>query len=264
MNTSTRPLALVTGASGGIGEELARELAAKGHDLVLVARSTGKLQALGDDLSSKHGVTVDALTADLGHAGAGHALAAELTAKGLNIDVLVNNAGFADFGEMWKADAPKLDSMIALNMAVLTELMHDLIPSMVSRGHGRVMNVASTAAFFPGPLMGVYYATKAYVLSLSEATHEELKGSGVTVTALCPGPTQSGFQAAAAMENSKLVKGRKMPTAQHVAELGVAAMLKGRSVAVIGGKNRLSVLSPRFMPRSMVPGMVKRAQAASH
>lgn len=264
MNTSTRPLALVTGASGGIGEELARQLAARGHDLVLVARSTRKLQSLADELATKHSITAHVLIADLGHAGAGHEITAELAAKGLDIDVLVNNAGFADFGEMWKADAPKLDSMIALNMAVLTELMHDLIPSMVSRGHGRVMNVASTAAFFPGPLMGVYYATKAYVLSLSEATHEELKGTGVTVTALCPGPTQSGFQAAAAMESSKLVKGRNMPTAQHVAELGVAAMLKGKPVAVIGGKNKLSVLSPRFLPRSMVPGMVKRAQAASH
>ncbi len=264
MNTSTRPLALVTGASGGIGEELARELAAKGHDLVLVARSTGKLQGLADELVAKHSISAHVLTADLGHAGAGHALAAELTAKGLEVDVLVNNAGFADFGEMWKADAAKLDSMIALNMAVLTELMHDLIPSMVSRGHGRVMNVASTAAFFPGPLMGVYYATKAYVLSLSEATHEELKGTGVTVTALCPGPTQSGFQAAASLENSKLFKGRALPTAKHVAGLGVAAMLKGKPVLVIGGKNKLSVLSPRFLPRAMVPGMVKRAQAASH
>lgn len=264
MNTSIRPLALVTGASGGIGEELARELAVKGHDLVLVARSTGKLQALADELMVKNSITAHVLTADLGHAGAGHALASDLAAMGLGIDVLVNNAGFADFGEMWKADAPKLDAMIALNMAVLTELMHDLIPAMVSRGHGRVMNVASTAAFFPGPLMGVYYATKAYVLSLSEATHEELKGTGVTVTALCPGPTESGFQSAAAMENSKLVKGRKMPTARHVAGFGVAAMLKGKPVAVIGVKNKLSVMSPRFMPRSLVPGMVKRAQAASH
>ena len=264
MNTSTRPLALVTGASGGIGEAVARELAANGHDLVLVARSTGKLQGLADELSAAHRVIAHVLTADLAHAGAGHALASELAERGLDIDVLVNNAGFADFGEMWKAEAPKLDSMIALNVAVLTELMHDLIPSMVSRGRGRVMNVASTAAFFPGPLMGVYYATKAYVLSLSEATNEELKGTGVTVTALCPGPTQSGFQVAAAMENSKLVKGRKIPSAEHVAGLGVAAMLKGKPVAVIGMKNKLSVMSPRFMPRSLVPGMVKRAQASSH
>lgn len=264
MNSSTRPLALVTGASGGIGEEFARELAAKGHDLVLVARSTVKLQKIADELAGKHTINAHVLTADLGHAGAGHALAAELVAKGFDIDVLVNNAGFADFGEMWKAEAVKLDSMIALNMAVLTELMHDLIPAMVTRGRGRVMNVASTAAFFPGPLMAVYYATKAYVLSLSEATHNELEGTGVTVTALCPGPTESGFQAVAAMEDSKLVKGRKIMTAQRVAELGVAAMLKGKPVAVIGRKNKLTVQSPRVMPRSMVPRMVRRAQAASH
>jgi uncharacterized protein len=262
--TTPRPLALVTGASGGIGEALAEELAATGHDLVLVARSAGKLQAVADRLSAKHSVSSRVMTADLAAPGAGHALASELAAEGITVDVLVNNAGFADFGDMAQADPAKLDSMIALNITTLTDLMRDLLPGMVARKRGRIMNVASTAAFMPGPLMAVYYATKAYVLSLSEAVAEELKGTGVTVTALCPGPTESGFQAAAAMENSKLVKGRKIMSSEKVAQLGVAALMKGKPVAITGFKNKLQAMSPKFMPRRMVPGMVKRAQAASH
>jgi uncharacterized protein len=264
MTTNTRPLALVTGASGGIGEELARELAKNGHDLVLVARSEGRLRTVASELASAHSISAHIITADLGVPGAGHALATEIAARGFSIDVLVNNAGFADFGDMWKADANKLDSMILLNMATLTELMHDLLPAMVQRKHGRIMNVASTAAFFPGPLMAVYYATKAYVLSLSEGVNEELKGTGVTVTALCPGPTESGFQTAAAMEDSKLVKGRKIMTAEKVAQLGVAAMLQGKPVIVTGLKNKFMVQTPKFTPRRLIPGIVKRAQAASH
>lgn len=259
-----RPLALVTGASGGIGEALARTLAAKGHDLVLVARSADKLQTLADELIRIHNISARIMAADLGVPGAGHALASRLTHDNVMVDVLINNAGFADFGPFHEADGAKLDSMISLNIATLTELMRDLIPGMVTRGHGRVLNVASTAAFFPGPLMAVYYATKAYVLSLSEAVGEELKGTGVTVTALCPGPTASGFQAAAAMENSKLVKGRKIPSAPSVADDAIKALMAGKPVIVTGWKNKLNVLSPRFLPRRFVPGIVKKAQAANH
>jgi uncharacterized protein len=264
MNPNARPLALVTGASGGIGEELARELAKKGHDLVLVARSETRLRSVATELASAYSISAHIIAADLGISGAGHALAGEVVKRGFTIDVLVNNAGFADFGDMWKADPKKLDSMILLNMATLTELMRDLLPGMVERKRGRVLNVASTAAFFPGPLMAVYYATKAFVLSLSEGVNEELKGTGVTVTALCPGPTESGFQAVAAMEESKLVKGRKIMTADRVAQLGIAAMMKGRPVVVTGLRNRFMVQTPRFTPRRMIPGIVKRAQAASH
>ena len=258
-----RPLALVTGASGGIGEALARALASKGHDLMLVARSADKLQALADELQRTHMIKASTMTADLGVPGAGHALAERLAHDNVMVDVLVNNAGFADFGIFHNADSAKLDSMISLNIATLTELMRDLVPGMVKRQRGRVLNVASTAAFFPGPLMAVYYATKAYVLSLSEAVGEELKGTGVTVTALCPGPTASGFQAAAAMENSKLFKGRNIPSAQSVADEAVQALLAGKPVIVTGWRNKLSVLSPRFLPRRIVPGIVKKAQAAN-
>jgi uncharacterized protein len=260
----TRFLALVTGASGGIGEAIARELAARNHDLVLVARSQKQLDALAAVLAAKHGISVTVIAADLSIAGAGHRLATELSTRQLRVDVLVNNAGFADFGNMWEADAAKLDQMLVLNVATLTELMHDLLPDMVARKAGRVMNVASTAAFMPGPLMAVYYASKAYVLSVSEAVNEELKGTGVTVTALCPGPTESGFQAKAAMENSKLVKGRKIMDTSEVARKGVDALLKGKPVAVIGFKNKIQAITPKLTPRRLIPGFVKRAQAAAH
>ena len=193
MATTDRPTALVTGASGGIGEALARELAARGHDLVLVARSVGTLEALAAELAQAHGIIATSIGADLAASGAGRALATELRGRGLEIDIVVNNAGFADFGEFAHADLNKTMQMVALNVVTLTELTHELLPPMIERGRGRVMNLASTAAFLPGPLMAVYYATKAYVLSFSEGIAEELKGSGVTVTALCPGPDGVGL-----------------------------------------------------------------------
>jgi short-subunit dehydrogenase len=253
--------ALVTGASGGIGEALARELAGEGYDLVLVARSVDALDALGAELASAHGVTATSIGADLAVTGAGAELAAEVGRRGLQVDVLVNNAGFADFGPFAEADRDTTMQMVTLNVATLTELTHELVGPMVARGRGRVLNVASTAAFMPGPLMAVYYATKAYVLSFSEAIAEELKGTGVTVTALCPGPTASGFQARAAMEDSRLVKGKKVMDAPTVARLGVAAMEAGTPLEVCGTKNKVQAFMPRLMPRRLVPGMVKRAQA---
>jgi uncharacterized protein len=262
--SNIKPLALVTGASGGIGAEVARELAKKGHDLVLVARNTTSLDALAAELSSKHSVSAQTITADLGKPGAGHKLAEELASRGLSVDVLINNAGYADFGNLWEADAAKIDGMLVLNMATLTELMHDLLPGMVSRKRGRVMNVASTAAFMPGPLMSTYYATKAYVLSLSEGVAEELKGTGVTVTALCPGPTATGFVAKAEMESSKLFKGGKTMSPTKVAEIGVSGMLAGKTVVITGSKNKMQALTPKFLPRRFVPAAVKRAQAATH
>jgi uncharacterized protein len=258
-----RPLALVTGASSGIGAEIAKVLATQGHDIVLVARTETALSAVASDVRAAGG-TANVITADLATPGAGHRLATELANRNLEINVLVNNAGFADFGQFHESDAAKLDRMIALNIATLTELMRDLLPGMVTRRSGRVMNVASTAAFMPGPLMATYYATKAYVLSISEGVHEELKGTGVTVTALCPGPTESGFQATAAMESSKLVKGRKIMTAHAVAQAGVKAMLAGKPVAVVGFKNKILALTPRFLPRRMTPAVVRRAQAPTH
>ena len=261
MNES-HPTALITGASGGIGEALARELAKSKHDLVLVARSEGKLRALADELSTAHGITADVLNADLAAPGAGVALADRLA--GRRIDVLVNNAGFGDYGPFAEAHPAKVSAMVNLNIATLTDLTRALLPGMIARGTGRVMNVASTAAFMPGPLMAEYYASKAYVLSLSEAVANELRGTGVTMTALCPGPVASGFQAGADMGASKLVKGKQLMTAERCAQLAVKGMNKGKPVVVTGAMNKMMSMSPKFMPRRMVPGVVRRAQAPKH
>jgi uncharacterized protein len=259
-----RPTALVTGASGGIGEALARELAARHHDLVLVARSESALGALADELATAHSIRTTALVADLGVPRAGRALAHQVAGAGCTVDVLVNNAGFADYGPFAESDLDTIMGMIDLNIGTLTELTHLFLPDMVSRRRGRVLNVASTAAFMPGPLMAVYYATKAYVLSFSEAVAHELDGTGVTMTALCPGPTGTGFQARADMGDSKLVKDKDIMSADEVARTGVDALLAGRTVVVPGLANRLQALSPRFLPRRLVPGIVARAQAPTH
>ena len=176
--------------------------------------------------------------------------------------MLVNNAGGGDFGEFAAASPEKLDQMIELNVGSLTRLCRAYLPRMLQRGSGRILNVASTAAFQPGPLMAVYYASKAYVLSLSEALAEETRGTGVSVTALCPGPTASGFQAGAAMEHSRLVRGRKLPTAAKVAAAGVKAMQRGDVVVVPGVQNKLLAASVRFSPRPVVRRLVHKMQEA--
>ena len=258
-----RPTALVTGAAGGIGAAIARELATRGHDLVLVARSEPALRALSNELTSGGG-EVTVLAADLARQNAGKDLAGELDRRGRTVDVLVNNAGFADFDKFVDADLDKLVQMIQLNITTLTELTHELLPPMITRGRGRVLNVASTAAFMPGPLMATYYATKAYVLSLSEALSEELRHTGVTLTALCPGPTETGFQVRAAMEESRLVKGRKIMDAATVAHHGVDAMLAGKPVVIPGLKNKVQATAPKLTPRRLMPAIVMRLQGTAH
>jgi short-subunit dehydrogenase len=244
------PSALVTGASSGIGLEIARILA-KDHDVTLAARSADKLDALAAELGGARAIPVD-----LSDAAAPRRLVAELPA----VDVLVNNAGFGTFGLFADTDETRIDQMIELNVGALTRLTRAYLPNMLERGSGRIMNVASTSAFQPGPLMAVYYATKAYVLSLSEAVAEETRGRGVTVTALCPGPTASGFQAEAAMENSRLVKGRKLPTSAEIAAYGVKAMNRGDVVAVPGFVNKALAASIRLSPRPVVRRLVHRIQ----
>jgi len=223
------PTALITGASSGIGLEIARILA-KDHDVVLAARSEAALRDLATELGGSARVVVADLSEPAG--------AAKLAAEVPEVSVLVNNAGFGDFGDFASAAPERIDQMIELNVGSVTRLSRAYLPAMLERGTGRIMNVASTAAFQPGPLMAVYYATKAYVLSFSEALAEETRGSGVTVTALCPGPTESGFQAGAAMEHSKLVSGKKLPSSASVAAFGVKAMNRGDVVAVPGFQNK--------------------------
>ena len=247
------PTALITGASSGIGLEIARILA-KDHDVVLAARSEPALRELATELGGKARFVVSDLSDPAG--------AAKLAAEVPDVGVLVNNAGFGDFGEFATASPERIDQMIELNVGSLTRLSRVYLPAMLQRGSGRIMNVASTAAFQPGPLMAVYYATKAYVLAFSEALAEETRGSGVTVTALCPGPTASGFQAVAAMENSKLVKGKTMPTSASVAEFGVKAMQRGDVVAVPGLQNKVLAASVRFSPRPVIRRVVHKLQEA--
>jgi len=252
--------ALITGASSGIGLELAKVFAQQKHDLVLVARSKDKLEEVGAQLAKAHGIQYTVIPADLADLKAVEALVKELSARKLTVDVLVNNAGYASYGHFAETDFDTELKMIQVNVVALTALTKRLLPGMVARKHGRIMNVASTAAFQPGPLMAVYYATKAFVLSLSEALSEETAGTGVTVTALCPGPTESGFQARAKMEESKLVRGKKIMDAATVAQAGYDALQRGTRVIVPGFMNKMLAGSVRLLPRTTVTSLVRKAQ----
>jgi short-subunit dehydrogenase len=264
MHSPVPSTVLITGASGGIGAELAREYARHGHALVLVARSTGALEALAEELRSTHSVEVRTVVLDLAAPSAADRLVAELDAAEVQVDVLVNNAGFALYGPFAGTDWGKESEMLQLNVATVTALTKKLLPGMLARRRGRILNVASTAGFLPGPLMAVYYATKAYVLSFSEALAEELSGTGITVTALCPGPTRTGFQARASMEASRLVNGKTLPDAAAVARAGYEGAERGAAVVIPGLQNRFQVSLVRFLPRSMVSRIVHRAQERVH
>jgi len=260
----THQTALITGASGGLGLELAGLFARDGYNLILVARSADKLRALATELSSRHSILVETLSSDLSAIGAGQKLVKDLSARGLSVDVLVNNAGFADFGKFHQAPLEKQLNMVDLNIRTLTELSGLLLPGMVARGRGKIMNISSTAAFQPGPLMAVYYASKAYVLFFSEAIANELEGSGVSVTAFCPGAFESGFQARAEMEDSKLIKGRKLPSSSEMAQIGYAALMKGQAVSIGGRGNYLQAQSVRFLPRALVTRLVRSISERGH
>lgn len=252
--------ALITGASSGIGLELAKEFAAQKDNLILIARSKAKLEEMAKALTSKYGVNVQVLAIDLSEMNSAQKVFDYCQQNNLKVDYLINNAGFGDFGLFAESNWEKQLQMINLNITTLTHLTHLFLPAMIKNKYGRIMNVASTAAFQPGPTMSVYYATKAFVLHFSEAIANELEGSGVTVTALCPGATESGFQSAAAMEESKLVKGKKLPTSAAVAAYGYGAMMQGKKVAIHGMMNYLMANSVRFAPRGMVLKMVRMIQ----
>jgi len=259
--TETEPRgqrALVTGASGGIGLELARVLAREGCHLVISARTHSALETVARDLSSSYNVAVHTVAADLATPDGARALMAEMASAGLDIDVLVNNAGFGLFGEFGTTSLEDEQRMIDLNVSALVTLTKLCLPGMLARRRGRVLNVASTAAFLPGPNMAVYYATKAFVLSFSEAIGDELRGSGVTVTVLCPGPTATGFQDAARMQKSRLVQGTMM-SAADVAESGYRGMMDGQPVVIPGVMNRLVPWLVRITPRRLTTMLSRRA-----
>ena len=246
---STRTL--ITGASSGIGLELAKRFARDGHDLVLVARSEGKLRELAKELQDRHGIQARVIPADLADPAAPERIFRTTEDEGLRIDFLVNNAGFGLRGPFLETSVEREMEMIQVNVLALTHLTKLYLPGMTVRGAGRILNVASTAAFAPGPLMAVYYATKAYVLSFSEAIANEMKGTGVSVTALCPGPTRTEFQDTAEVGNTQLFRAGVMDAAT-VAEVGYEAMKEGKVVAIPGMQNRLLAESIRFMPRAAV------------
>jgi len=255
-----RQTALITGASGGIGLELARLFAAGGYDLVLVARSAGKLEELAGELR-KHGGAVRVLAKDLASPGSPEEVFRELEAAGVAVDVLVNNAGFATYGPFVETDLGRELEELQLNVVTLTHLTKKLLPGMLARRRGGVLNLASTAGFQPGPLMAVYYATKAYVISFSEALAEELSGTGVTVSALCPGPTATGFQRRAGLEDSKLFSGMlQVADAAAVARAGYEGFRAGKRIVIPGLINKVGVQSIRVSPRALATRMVKRMQ----
>jgi short-subunit dehydrogenase len=255
-----RPIALVTGASAGIGRELARRFARGQHDLILTARRTDELHALAEELR-KVGATVHVIPADLSDPAEPRRLFDEVVARGLTVDVLVNNAGFGVYGPFVDADRERLLAMVQVNVLALTDLTRLFVQGMVARGRGRVLNVASTAAFQPGPLMAGYYATKSFVLSLSEALAHELRGTGVTVTCLCPGPTRTEFASVAAAEGATLYDNPNVMTAAPVADTGFWATMRGKRVVIPGLLNRIGAFATRFAPRSLLMHIVERIQS---
>ena len=242
--------ALITGASGGIGYELAKLLARDRHNLVLVARSADKLAQVASELQA-HGVTVKIIALDLAEPSAPRLLFNQLQQEGISVDILVNNAGFGVCNQFSQMPEAEILGQIDLNIRALTELTRLFLPSMIARRGGRIMNVASIAGFQPGPLMAVYYATKAYVISFSQATANELSNSGVSLTCFCPGATHTGFADRAGIEKSRLFQLGAM-SAEKVALDGYRAMMRGSTLAISGGLNWLIAESTRFAPRKMV------------
>jgi len=235
--TSNSATALITGASSGIGAELGRIHAEHKGNLVLVARRLDRLEALKSELEQAHGITVHAIAKDLTDPEAPREIYGELIARNIQIDYLINSAGLGNVGLFHEQDWARNEAMIKVNVLALAALTRLFTPAMVTRGNGRILNVASMAGFLPGPLHAVYYATKAFVVSFSEATSNELAGTGVTVTALCPGPVETEFLELA---NLKYVSDFA-PTisAQRVARTGYEAMLKGKTIIVPGLMNKL-------------------------
>ena len=245
-------VALITGASNGIGLELAKIHASKGGDLILVARNKSKLDELKTELENQFKVSVYTIGKDLSLSDAAQQIYDETKRQDIQVDFLINNAGFGDFGMFVDTDWNKELQMINLNIITLTHFTKLYLQDMINRKSGKIMNVASTAAFQSGPTMAVYCATKAYVLSFSEAVSNEVGDKGITITSLCPGATETGFQAAGALEQSKLFKGKKLPTAKEVAEYGYASMINGKRVAIHGMMNYIMANSIRFIPRALV------------
>jgi len=249
---------LITGASTGIGAALADVCAEHGHDLILVARRRDKLEAKAAEIERKFGVKVTCVPEDLADPDGAGRIVDTVAAQGLEVEHLINNAGVGLYGKFASTDLDAELKMIQLNVTSVVALTKRVLPSMIQRGRGRILNVASTAAFVPGPWMSIYYATKAFVLSFSEAIDYELKPSGITVTTLCPGPTESEFKVRAGSQRSRLFEAFVMD-APTVARAGYDGMMNGKAVVVPGLRNKLIPVAARLIPRPMIATMSYRA-----
>lgn len=252
-----RPVALITGASGGLGEQFARLVAADGYDLVIVARKKEVLEVLAEELRTAHGINAFVLACDLGSPDAVGEVEAFLKKEGITVSMLINNAGIGIHGDVVENAPEELRGMLTLNVVTLTALTRAVLPAMIAAKHGRILNVASTAAFSPGPGMTAYFASKAYVLSFSEGLATELKGKGITVTCLCPGPTATGFAAQAKLGGTPLFSSHVMQPAA-VARAGYRACLQGRRCIVPGLRNKILTFGPRLVPRAFSAAIARQ------
>ena len=243
--------ALITGASSGIGYELALLAARHGFDVVLVSRNRAALNTLASRITTEHGVKALIYPVDLSERGSARELYSQLQKDGITVDILINNAGFAMQGPLVDHDAATMLDMLEVNVTALTHLIRLFLPGMIDRGHGRILNVSSIGAFMPGPMTAAYFASKAYVQSLSEALANEVYGTGVTVTAMCPGPTKTKFAQRARLTDTKAFRGHLME-ADAVAQEGFDAMMKGRAVVIPGFKHRMQLLPTPLVPRRLL------------
>jgi uncharacterized protein len=255
-----RQTALITGASSGIGRELAPLFAQDGVNLVLVARDRGRLESLATDMQAKYGVDVTVIPQDLAQSTAPKVIHQKLQAQGITVDFLVNNAGTQVYGPIQDTDMTRQLSLIQVNLTALTHLTMLLLPEMLQRGSGRILNVASTGGFAPAPFSAIYCATKAYVLSFSEAIARDLEHTGVSVTCLCPGATQTDFARRAGIEDIRLFRAGTM-TARQVAKAGYASLMQDKTTIVPGLFNKLLALSIRFTSRRLVTRIGKYLMA---
>lgn len=260
MSVTPRPVALITGASGGIGLELARLCAKGGHDLILVARTREKLDEIAKYLSGMYQVRTEVIVADLVDPEAPAAIHGAVEQLGMGVDVLINNAGFGQWGLYGRAELQRQLDMVQVNVTALMVLTRLFLPRMVTQRKGRILNVASVASFMPGPLMAVYYASKAFVLHFSEAIGNELQGTGITVTALCPGPTRTSFATEAGFAESNLFSTPGVMDAAPVALAGYKGMMRGKAVVVPGFQNKFVLFMIRLGPRWLVRRIARRLQ----
>lgn len=251
---------LITGASAGIGKEFARIYARRKHNLILVARREDALRQLSEQLRTEYGVTAHVIPVDLADPDGASAVKQAVDTAGIEVSLLVNNAGFGINGAFARVDEQSHLDIIQVNITSLVRLTRMFLPGMLNRGAGGIMNVASTAAFVPGPMMAVYYATKAFVLSFTEALANEVAGSGVKVSCLCPGATLTEFQIRSGMDKTNLFKSGSVMSAQTVAEMGVNGLERNQTVVICGATNQFAVTTSRFVPRKVTTAIVRRLQ----